>query len=116
MELIARSGYRAFPARLPEQPIFYPVTSERYAREIAERWNAQLNDDKVGYATRFRIDAAFIAGYEKQRVGASWHEEYWIPAAELDAFNNHIVGEIEVIARYDGTLSDTPGLDEKSHA
>ncbi|MBC8141560.1 MAG: ADP-ribosylation/crystallin J1, partial [Armatimonadetes bacterium] len=25
LDLIAASGYRAFPPRLPEQPIFYPV-------------------------------------------------------------------------------------------
>jgi hypothetical protein len=27
LELIAASGFRKFPPRLPEQPIFYPVTS-----------------------------------------------------------------------------------------
>jgi hypothetical protein len=26
--------------------------------------------------------------------------EYWIPAEELDAFNQHIVGQIEVISEY----------------
>jgi hypothetical protein len=35
LEKIAASGYRAFPPRLPEQPIFYPVLNERYAAEIA---------------------------------------------------------------------------------
>jgi hypothetical protein len=32
LELIAASGWAAFPARLPEQPIFYPVTNADYAR------------------------------------------------------------------------------------
>ena len=39
--LIEESGYTAFPPRLPEQPIFYPVLNEQYACEIAERWNTK---------------------------------------------------------------------------
>ena len=35
LELIERSGFREFPPRLPEQPIFYPVLTEEYARKIA---------------------------------------------------------------------------------
>ena len=35
LELIAASGYHAFPPRLPEHPMFYPVTNEAYAVQIA---------------------------------------------------------------------------------
>jgi hypothetical protein len=35
LTLIRQSGMRASPPRLPEQPIFYPVLSEAYARKIA---------------------------------------------------------------------------------
>ena len=31
LALIEASGMTAFPPRLPEQPIFYPVTTEDYA-------------------------------------------------------------------------------------
>jgi hypothetical protein len=41
LRLIEETGFRAFPPGLPEQPNFYPVCNERYAREIAERWNAR---------------------------------------------------------------------------
>jgi hypothetical protein len=34
-ELIAQSGFSAFPPRLPEQPVFYPVLNEVYAEQIA---------------------------------------------------------------------------------
>jgi hypothetical protein len=47
---------------------------------------------------RFQVDAEFFSGYEVQTVGASVHQEYWIPAGDLEAFNRHIVGEIEVVA------------------
>jgi hypothetical protein len=35
LELIASSGFRAFPPRLPAQPLFYPVLNEEYAVQIA---------------------------------------------------------------------------------
>ena len=42
LDLIAKVDYREYPPRLPEQPIFYPVLNEKYAREIAEKWNKNL--------------------------------------------------------------------------
>jgi len=39
LDLIRDLGMRAFPPRLPEQPIFYPVTNQRYAEQIARDWN-----------------------------------------------------------------------------
>ena len=97
-ELIAASGYRRFPPRLPEQPIFYPVCNEKYAVEIAEKWNSK--HDGGGFVTRFAVSTAHLAKYEKQVVGAGYHEEYWIPAEELDALNDALVGTIEVIHEF----------------
>ena len=59
LELIAASGWKAFPPRLPDQPIFYPVLNEEYATEIARDWNARHNDPPVGYVTRFEVIAEF---------------------------------------------------------
>ncbi len=39
LELIKNSGWKAFPPRLPEQPIFYPVVQKEYAVRIARDWN-----------------------------------------------------------------------------
>ena len=102
LDLIGESGYKEFPPRLAEQPIFYPVLNEAYATQIARDWNAGYNEDKVGYVTRFRVRADFLLRYEVKVVGGSEHEEYWIPAEELEEFNRNIVGEIEVIAEYRG--------------
>jgi len=33
-------------------------------------------------------------------VGSAIHQEYWIPAGELDEFNANIVGLIEVVAEF----------------
>ena len=100
LDLIEESVYRKFPPRLPEQPIFYPVLNEEYAVEIASGWNAKYNEDHKGYVTRFEVDDAFIAGYERHIVGSSRHEELWIPAEDLDEFNAHIIGKITVTQEF----------------
>lgn len=98
LELIRQSGMRAFPPRLPEQPIFYPVLSEDYAVKIARDWNVPASGK--GYVTRFSVKKTFLDRYEVQIAGGKAHQEYWIPAEDLDAFNAAIVGEIEVVAEF----------------
>lgn len=98
LELIAASGFRAFPPRLPEQPIFYPVLNEEYARQIARDWNVPASG--AGYVTRFAVHAEFAARFPVRRVGASLHQELWIPAEQLDELNRNIQGVIEVIDEY----------------
>jgi hypothetical protein len=98
LDLIRQSGMRAFPPRLPEQPIFYPVLSADYAHRIARDWNVPASG--TGYVTRFRIRSDFLERYQVQEAGGRAHLEYWIPAEDLAAFNAAIVGEIEVIAQY----------------
>ena len=100
LDLIRASGFTAFPPRLPEQPIFYPVLNEDYAAQIARDWNAKRNVSKVGYVTRFAVRTEFLQRYEIQTVGGVIHQEYWIPADELAEFNQNIVGRIEVVAEY----------------
>jgi hypothetical protein len=102
LDLIKESHYQAFPPRLPEQPIFYPVLNEEYATQIAERWNARHNDPAVGYVTRFRVKTEYLSRYDIQTVGGAICQEYWIPAEALAEFNENIVGVIEVIATYKG--------------
>lgn len=97
-ELIKQSDFTAYPPRLPGQPIFYPVLNERYAREIAEKWNRRYPDSQyTGYVTTFEIDDDYISQFPVQIVGASYHRELWIPAEELENFNRHIVGKIHIL-------------------
>jgi len=88
---------RAFPPRLPEQPIFYPVLTEDYAAKIAGDWNAPQGG---GFVTKFQVGVDFLASYSVHEVGGSAHQEYWIPAADLPNFNAAIIGEIEVTAEF----------------
>lgn len=98
LALIRASGHRAFPPRLPQQPIFYPVLNEEYARQIARDWNVQ--DSGAGFVTRFAVRTEFTARYPVQKVGSSIHQELWIPAEDLAEMNRNIVGLIEVIGEY----------------
>jgi hypothetical protein len=100
LDLIRDSEFAEFPPRLPHQPIFYPVVTEEYARQIARDWNAKHEEEKVGYVTRFSIRTEYLKRYEVQTVGGSEHLEYWIRAEDLAEFNRNIVGAIEVIAEY----------------
>ena len=98
LELVEQSGFRAWPPRLPEQPVFYPVTNEKYAAEIAERWN--VKDSKVGFVTKFEVRRAFMDRYTVEQVGAAHHTEWWVPAEDLEELNANIVGTIEVIRSF----------------
>jgi len=98
LELIRASGYRAFPPRLPEQPIFYPVLTLEYAVKIARDWN--VRDSGAGFVTRFAVRRGFLAKYAIQNAGGQQFQEYWIPAEDLAAFNENIVGPIEVIEEF----------------
>jgi hypothetical protein len=101
LDLIEASGWRAFPPRLPFQPIFYPVLNEEYAVQIARDWNTKdPASGFAGYVTRFRVRSACLDQYEVKVVGGSLHQEYWIPAEELSEFNRSIIGPIEVIAEF----------------
>ena len=100
LALVRGSAWRRWPPRLPEQPFFYPVLNEEYATQIAQGWNTK--NGGTGYVTRFEIDTDFIARYERRVVGSKSHEELWVPADELEQFNDHVVGVIEVVAAYRG--------------
>jgi hypothetical protein len=98
LALIRASGWREFPPRLPSQPIFYPVLNEGYASQIARDWN--MRDGDTGYVLRFAVEAEYLKQFPIQTVGSSIHQEYWIAAGQLDEFNRHIVGLIEMIGEF----------------
>jgi ADP-ribose pyrophosphatase len=116
LALIQRSGMRAFPPRLPEQPIFYPVLTRAYAARIARDWN--VRDSGAGFVAEFDVDAAHLARFEEHIVGADEHRELWVPAGELEEFNRHIAGPIRIVdAFYRGDyVGPRPTLDLSKEA
>jgi hypothetical protein len=103
LRLIARSGFREFPPRLPGQPIFYPVLTLEYARQIARDWNTvDAQSGHAGFVTRFELDDEAARRYPVQVAGARAHQELWVPADELPEFNRHIVGIVSVVEAFTG--------------
>src|SRR5215813_7245678 len=100
LALIRDSGMRSFPPRLPDQPFFYPVLNEEYATQIARDWNTK--DGGSGYVLRFQVAEGFLNRYTVQTVGARVHQEYWIPAEDLEEFNRNLVGSIEIVSSFTG--------------
>ena len=98
LRLIEEANMSAFPPRLQEQPIFYPVTTEEYAVKIARDWNVPQSGS--GFVTQFRVRRDFLSRYDVQDAGGKVHREYWIPAEELEAFNAAIVGKVEVVREF----------------
>jgi hypothetical protein len=97
LELIIDSGMKRFPPRLFWQPIFYPVLNFQYAAEIAERWNmGDVESDGVGFVTAFEIPKEYFRKFQVQTVGLDHHQELWVPAEQLDEFNNMIVDGIRI--------------------
>ena len=101
IKLVAQSGWTAWPPRLPEQPIFYPVTNQPYAEQIARDWNStQAAPNNLGFVTRFEISDDVAARYPVQRAGGNQHTELWVPAEDMDLINNALVGAIELIGAF----------------
>ena len=101
---MAASRWRAWPPRLPEQPIFYPVLNRWYATKITREWN--VPHDGVGYVTRFDVRKDYLDRFPVHQAGGRDVLEYWIPAEDLDEFNANITGTIREEARYLGPVPD----------
>ncbi len=101
LQLVEASGWLRWPPRLPEQPIFYPVLNFAYAEQIARDWNSRREDHNFrGFVTMFDVDSLFAEQFRSERVGGKEHIELWVPAEELEQFNDHIVGRIQLVAQY----------------
>lgn len=98
LDLIQETGWKKFPPRLPEQPIFYPVTNQAYASQITTEWN--LPSYKNGFVTEFELPAEYLSKFNIEKVGLDHHTELWVPAEELEEFNSQIIGDIKVVEAY----------------
>lgn len=103
LELIKDSGYKKFPPRLEWQPIFYPVMNQQYAEQIARQWNTEDEfSGYAGYVLAFDLPEEYVQKYPVQNVGGEIHNELWVPANELEEFNNNILGLIRVVDAFFG--------------
>lgn len=103
LELILSASPHAYPPRLSWQPIFYPVLNFDYAAQIAKDWNTKdAGSGFCGFVTEFDISESYVQQFEVQNVGGHSHNELWVPAEQLQEFNQQIIGNIEVTAAFYG--------------
>lgn len=74
------------------------MLNEDYATRIASAWNVKASG--VGYVTKFNVRKTYLDRYEIQQAGGQTILEYWIPAEDLEEFNDNIVGLIEVVSEF----------------
>ncbi|MQY28543.1 hypothetical protein [Nocardia aurantia] len=77
--------------------------------EVTTRWRPASG---VGYVTRFDVQTSCLDRFEVPQVGGRTILEYWIPAEQLEEFNDHIVGQIVEVARFErvgGNVVEIPG-------
>ncbi len=98
LKKIEEAGWTKFPPRLLQQPIFYPVLNEEYAIQIARDWNVPASGS--GFVTKFEVNAEYLSKFERQVVGNEVQEELWVPAEELEEFNNNIIGLIDITKEF----------------
>jgi hypothetical protein len=114
LELIMDSGWKKFPPRLSWQPIFYPVLNQAYAAQIASEWNTRDEfSGNCGVVTEFDLLESHFLQYSIQNVGGEIHNELWVPAEELEEFNQNIDGEIRIAQAFAGekfVMPDRPEL------
>ena len=99
LDLIIANDWKAFPARLVGQPIFYPVLNAQYAEDINCQWN--LPAYGMSYTLIFEVKDEYLKQYKVEKAGLDYHLEFWIPSEDLDNFNDNIVGDIEVFETFE---------------
>jgi len=82
-----------------------PGTAHPQDLTIARSGAAQPRDWNVpasgaGCVTRFEVDREFASRYPVQNGGEFDTGELWVPAEELDEFNRHSIGLIEVVDEF----------------
>ncbi len=104
MDLIRASGFREFPPRLPEQPIFYPVLTEEYATQIARDWNTK--DERsgfAGYVLRFQVRSDFLQKYDVHVVGSAGASRILDPGRGFARAHANVVGRIGIVSEFHGS-------------
>jgi len=98
LDLIQATDWKKFPPRLPDQPIFYPVTNQEYTSQITRELNLPFY--KNGFVTEFELDNKYLSKFKIEKVGLDHHTELWVPADQLEEFNGEIINSIQVIEGY----------------
>ena len=99
-EVEARN-FLGFPPRSGEQPLFTALLSEEGAEQIAKHMRIAKASENTVYVVGFHVDDAYIRQFPVQHSEERERRALWLPADEVDILNQHIIGNIRVIASYE---------------
>jgi hypothetical protein len=93
-----------FPTTSGFSANFLSCIERRICQKIARDWNTKdAASGYVGYVTKFSVQSEYLSRFQVQTVGsADLHLEYWIPAEQLEEFNQNIIGKILIISEFRG--------------
>jgi hypothetical protein len=101
LDLVKKSGFKAFPPAVEAQPVLNFLESEEYATFIARQVDANKSSSGyIGYVLSVSVHTDFITQFAIRKEGSAIALEYEIPADRIIQFNENIVGMIELIAQY----------------
>jgi hypothetical protein len=103
LPLIVAANFAAFPVQSSEPAIFYALASRRGGRAFKEFLDRK-SQQRCGYVIRCEAPKSFIAQYEIAQANHKDHVEYRVPAGDVEAFNRHLVGKINVVSKASGPL------------
>lgn len=92
--------FRSFPPRPAEQPLFTALLSEEGASRIASRMRVEDHRENKVYVVSFLVDDAYIRQFPVQDTDQHDSRALWIPAEEMEILNQHLIGDIRVLAQY----------------
>lgn len=98
--------FRGFPRRTEDQPLFTALLSQEGASQIASRMRVAKQSNPTVYVVSFLVDDAYIRQFPVQHTEERDRRALWIPAEEIDILNQHLIGEIRVLASYEVNRSD----------
>ncbi len=98
LQCIQQNNWSAFPARLPGQPFFCPLSNKSTAQAIASQWNVQRSG--AGFVVEFVVSTSFLSDIPMDELAGDGGYEYRIPAQKMDAFNESLIGPIKMVNAY----------------
>ena len=99
-QALKERSFHGFPPRTGEQPIFTALLSEEGATQIARHMRISKQTDHTVYVVCFLVDDAYIRQFPVQHAHERDRRALWIPAEELDILNQHLIGDVRVLASY----------------
>ena len=92
--------FRGFPPRAEDQPLFTALLSEEGASQIARHMRIAKESENVVYVVSFLVEDAYIRQFPVQHMEERDRRALWLPAEEVDILNQHLIGNIRVVAAY----------------